>query len=164
VLLHIAGHGLAKSAAFCSAGHIAQLAHTTRIGRVRGLLARAPALGAGFGLAVLALLGLPPFSLFASELGIARAGFVAGGAMGWAVTAALVLLLVAFAALALRTARMVLGPAPGGPGAMPVPVRMGAAAGLPWVVGLLACAALGLSTGPLTALLSDAAAIIAGGH
>jgi hydrogenase-4 component F len=56
---------------------------------------------------------------------------------------------------------MVLGPAPG---AMAVPVRMGAAAGLPWLVGLMACAALGLSTGPLTGLLSDAAAIVAGGH
>lgn len=161
VLLHVAGHGLAKSVAFCSAGHILHLRRTTRIGRLRGLLARAPALGAAFGLAVVALLGLPPFSLFASEVAIARAGFAVG--LGWAVTASLVLVLAAFAALSLRTARMLLGPAPSGPGAGTVPVRLGAAAALPLAAGLLACAALGISLGPLESLLATSAEII-GGH
>ncbi|WP_131786199.1 proton-conducting transporter membrane subunit [Protofrankia symbiont of Coriaria ruscifolia] len=161
VLLHIAGHGLAKSVAFCSSGHILHLQHTTCIGRVRGLLARAPALGAAFGLAVLALLGLPPFSLFASELAIARAGFAAH--LGWATAAALVLVLAAFAALAARTARMLLGSATGGPGTAAAPVRSGAAVWVPLAVGLLACAALGVSDAPLTRLLSTAAAIT-GGH
>ncbi|WP_329311455.1 proton-conducting transporter transmembrane domain-containing protein [Streptomyces sp. NBC_01262] len=161
VLLHIAGHGLAKTVGFLSSGHLLHLRHTTRIGRVRGLLTHAPGLGAAFGLAVLALLALPPFSLFASELAIARAGFADG--MGWAIAVALLLVLAAFAAMSLRTARMVLGPAPVAPGTPAVPVRIGAAASLPLVAGLLACAALGLSTGPLTGLLSTAAAII-GGH
>jgi hydrogenase-4 component F len=161
VLLHIAGHGLVKSVGFCSAGQILQLRRTSAIGRVHGLLSHVPALGAAFGLAVLALLGMPPFSLFASELGIARAGFASG--MGWPITVALLLVLVAFAALALRTGRMLLGAAPKAPGTPAVPVRIGTAAGLPLSVGLLACAALGISTGPLTGLLHDAAAII-GGH
>ncbi|WP_327371732.1 proton-conducting transporter transmembrane domain-containing protein [Streptomyces sp. NBC_01217] len=161
VLLHIAGHGLAKTVAFTSSGHILHLRRTTRIGRVRGLLARAPGLGAVFGLATLALLALPPFSLFASELGIARAGFAAG--MGWPTALALGLVLVAFAALSSRTARMLLGPAPDAPGTPAVPKRLGTTAALPLVTGLLACAALGITTGPLTRLLSDAAAII-GGH
>jgi hydrogenase-4 component F len=161
VLLHIAGHGLAKTVAFCSSGSILHLRRTSRIGRVRGLLARAPALGTAFGLSVVALLGLPPFSLFASELGIARAGFAAG--MGWAVIIALVLVLAAFAALTARTARMLLGPSPDAPGTPAVPARLGVAAGLPLAVGLLACAALGITAGPLTDLLTDAAAII-GGH
>ncbi|MGW7005577.1 proton-conducting transporter transmembrane domain-containing protein [Streptomyces sp. NPDC054933] len=161
VLLHIAGHGLVKSVAFCSAGHILHLRHTTHIGRVRGLLGRAPALGGAFGLAVLALLGMPPFSLFASELGIVRAGFIA--AMGWPITVALLLVLAAFAALALRTGRMLLGAAPAAPGTPAAPLRIGAAAGIPLATGLIACAALGVTTGPLTSLLHDAAAII-GGH
>ncbi|ARF58055.1 proton-conducting transporter transmembrane domain-containing protein [Streptomyces gilvosporeus] len=161
VLLHIAGHGLAKSVAFCSSGHILHLRHTTRIGRVRGLLARAPSLGAAFGLAVVALLGFPPFSLFASELGIARAGFAAG--LGWLTALALLLVLTAFAALALRTARMVLGPPPLTPGTPAVPVRLGLAAGLPLATGLLACAALGVSLGPLTDLVTAATTIL-GGH
>jgi hydrogenase-4 component F len=161
VLLHMAGHGLAKAVAFCSAGTLLRLRHTTDIGRVRGLLARAPALGAGLGLAVVALLGLPPFSLFASELGIARAGFAAG--LGWPTTAAFLLVLTAFAALAVRTAGMLLGPAPDAPGTPAVPARIGAAAATPTAVALLACAALGVTTGPLTGLLRTAAAVI-GGH
>ncbi|MCW8221281.1 hypothetical protein H5I60_33080, partial [Streptomyces griseolus] len=44
-----------------------------------------------------------------------------------------------------------------------VPVRLGAAAGIPLAIGLLACAALGITTGPLTRLLADAATIL-GGH
>jgi hydrogenase-4 component F len=158
VLLHIAGHGLAKTVAFTSSGHILLLQGTTRLGRVRGLLTRAPGLGAAFALSALALLALPPFSLFASELGMARAGFAAG--MGWPVAAALVLVLTAFAALAARLAHMLLGPAPGTPAAPFEPVRLGAAAGLPLALGLITCAALGVTTWPLTGLLNDAAAII----
>ncbi|MEV0171984.1 proton-conducting transporter membrane subunit [Streptomyces sp. NPDC050803] len=156
-LLHIAGHGLAKSVAFCASGRVLHLCGTSRIGRVRGLLARTPWLAGLFGLAVAALLGFPPFSLFASELGIARAGFAAGAGPAWATAAAFVLVLVAFAALAARTARMLLGPAPDGhadepPGAL-----------WPLVLGLTACAVLGIALGPLTDLL-DAAAQAIGGH
>ncbi len=164
VLLHIAGHGLAKSVAFCSSGHILHLRHTTRIGRVRGLLGQAPVLAAAFGLAVLALLGFPPFSLFASELAIARAGFTGPAGLGWATAAALVLVLAAFAAMTVRTAHMLLGPAPGRDGGTTaaVPVRFGAAVWVPLAVGLLACAALGVSDVPLSSLLSTAAAITEG--
>ncbi len=79
---------------------------------MRGFAARSPLIGGAFGAAVLALLGFPPFSLFASELAVFRAGFAAG--LGWAVAAALALLLVATAAIAAGTARMLLGgPGPG---------------------------------------------------
>ncbi|MEU6146264.1 proton-conducting transporter membrane subunit [Streptomyces sp. NPDC047081] len=147
-LLHIAGHGLAKSVAFCASGGILQLTGTSRIGRVRGLIAHVPRLGGAFGLAVVALLGFPPFSLFASELGIARAGFAAGGGLGWATAAALLLVLVAFAALTARTARMLLGPS--------TPAGESPSTGWPLVLGLAACAALGVGLGPLTDLLHTA--------
>ncbi|WP_256725878.1 proton-conducting transporter membrane subunit [Streptomyces sp. IMTB 2501] len=156
-LLHIAGHGLAKSAAFCASGRILHLTGTTRIGRVRGLLAQAPSLGGAFGITVVALMAFPPFSLFASELGIARAGFAAGTDLAWATSAALLLVLAAFAALAARTARMLLGPAPSRPAG---PAEPGI---WPLVLGLMACAALGTTTGPLTDLLHAAAQAI-GGH
>ncbi len=194
-LLHIAGHGLAKTVAFCSAGQVLQLHRSTRIDRVRGVLARTPALGAAFGLAVVALLGLPPFSLFASEVALARAGFAAG--LGWPTGLALLLVLAAFAALAVRTGQLLLGPAPAGPThpvpaattaggpaggppdapmpdsphesaapdtdpADPGPARTARGAGLPLGLGLLACAVLGITTGPLADLLSDAAAIVSG--
>lgn len=154
-LLHIAGHGLAKTVAFCASGHVLQLRGTTRIGRVRGLLARAPGLGAAFGLSVLALLALPPSGLFASELGLARAAFAAR--FGWAAAVVLLLVLTAFAALAARTAAMLLGGVRLAPGTPAVPVRLGPAAGLPLFLGLAACAALGVAAGPLTDLLSAAA-------
>ncbi|WHM35865.1 proton-conducting transporter membrane subunit [Streptomyces sp. BPTC-684] len=160
VLLHIAGHGLAKTVAFCASGHLLQLRRTSRIGRVRGLIAWAPGLGTALALAVVALLGLPPFALFASELALVRAGFASG--MGLPVAAALGLALAAYAALAVRTARMLLGPAPGNlteSGG----VRIGPAAGAPLAVGLLCCAALGLTVQPLAPLLT-AAAHIAGGQ
>ncbi|MGW1075083.1 proton-conducting transporter transmembrane domain-containing protein [Streptomyces sp. NPDC002537] len=156
-LLHIAGHGLAKTVAFCASGHILRIRNTARIGRVRGLLAEAPTLGTTFGLAVVALLGLPPFSLFASELGLARAGFTAGH--GAVVALALALTLVSFAALVSRTARMLLGPPPE-PESADGPVRLGAAAAAPLVTGLVAAAALGVATGPLTRLLSAAGEIV----
>ncbi|MEU6379812.1 proton-conducting transporter membrane subunit [Streptomyces sp. NPDC046909] len=157
-LLHIAGHGLAKSVAFCASGRILQLTRTSRIGRVRGLVTQVPWLGGVFGLAVAALLGFPPFSLFASELGIARAGFAAGSGLELATAVALLLVLVAFAALAARTARMLLGPGePADTDASATP------AAWPLALGLAACAALGIATGPLTDLLHDAAQAI-GGH
>ncbi|MFR0357582.1 proton-conducting transporter transmembrane domain-containing protein [Streptomyces sediminimaris] len=153
-LLHVAGHGLAKSVAFCASGHILQLTGTARIGRVRGLLARAPATAGVFGAAVAALMAFPPFSLFTSELGIARAGFAAGAQLAWATATALTLVLVAFAALAARTARMLLGP--GSPG------EESPSALWPLMLGLSACAALGIALGPLTDLLHAAARAIGG--
>jgi len=153
-LLHIAGHGLAKSVAFCASGRILQLTGTARIGRVRGLIAQAPPLAGVFGLAVLALMAFPPFSLFASELGIARAGFAAGTGLSWVTAAALLLVLVAFAALTARTARMLLGPG--------TPVEESPSGLWPLALGLAAGAALGVATGPLTDLLHAAARAIGG--
>ncbi|MCX3061135.1 proton-conducting transporter transmembrane domain-containing protein [Streptomyces beihaiensis] len=180
-LLHIAGHGLAKSVAFCASGRVLHLTGTARIGRVRGLLARTPVSAGMLGCAVVALLGFPPFSLFASELALARAGFLAGGPLAWATAVALLLVLTALAALAARTSRMLLGPTPV-PARIPVPARMPAPPGAsedsegseasegsegsalwPLAVGLAACTALGIWLGPLAGVLHAAAQTI-GGH
>jgi len=109
VLLHILGHGLVKSALFIGAGRILQITGSSRIDAVRGLAGRAPVLAGCFGIGVLAVIGFPPFSLFASELGIARAGFAGG--LGWATAAALLLALVIAGALLVHTSRMLLGSA-----------------------------------------------------
>lgn len=161
VLLHILGHGLSKAVAFCGAGQLLNVAGSSRLTVVRGLAGRHPALAGVFGLALLALLGLPPFSLFSSELAIARAGLAAG--YGWAIAAAFTLVLVAFAALTRHGAGMLLGrpdpvPAAGPPAA--TGLRPGAI--VPLVVGLAAAAALGVTLGPLQDLLSDAANIVGG--
>ncbi|WP_439657719.1 proton-conducting transporter transmembrane domain-containing protein [Lentzea sp. HUAS TT2] len=145
-LLHVLGHGLVKSVLFLGAGRVLQITGTSRINGVRGLLAHHPALAATFGLGVLALVGLPPFSLFASELGIVRAGFTAG--LGWPATAALLLVLVIAAALIVRTSRMLLGSpvsTPDTAASSPIPIALAG--------GLLACAVLGVAAGPLPVLL-----------
>jgi hydrogenase-4 component F len=171
VLLHMLGHGLAKGSLFVSAGRMLQFTGTSRIDGVRGLAVRLPLLAGCAGAGVLALAGLPPFSIFASEIGILRAGFSAG--LGWATAAALALMLVITAALLGHTSRMLLGAGAGGSaahatvtGAEPAPggaVAAGPAAGLaPVVVALAACAVLGVYAGPLATLLHSAARTLTG--
>ncbi|GAB3900166.1 hypothetical protein GCM10029964_087130 [Kibdelosporangium lantanae] len=82
--------------------------------------------------------------------------------MGWVTAVALVLVLVIAAALVGHTSRMLLGEPTDGPGAA-TPTRR-----LPWptavalVGGLLACAALGVTAGPLSSLLHLAADTLVG--
>jgi len=186
LLLHILGHGLAKSVLFCGSGQILALEGTTQISGVRGLLARRPALAGTFALGLAALLGLPPFSLFVSELALARAAADAG--LGWAVAVALVLLLVVFVAIGSHGAGMLFGRPPAmsappgtGPALAPVPTAASVSSVLtmtqvrpqtlapvrsvagvaPLVTGLVALAALGVVAWPLDQLLR-AAALIAG--
>jgi hydrogenase-4 component F len=157
ILLHMAGHGLAKAVAFLSSGHILHRYRSSEVASVRGLAVTAPALAVMFGLAVAALLGFPPAAVFASELGIARSG--AGAHLGWAIAVGFVLALLAFAAITAATGRMLLGP-PGTTTPADATVALSPAALAPLLLGLLAVAALGISTGPLTSLLHNAAAII----
>ena len=163
ILLHIAGHGLAKAVAFTASGHLLAAEHTTRIDQVTGLAKRNPALAAIFAAAVLALLGFPPFSLFASELAVARAGLAAH--LGIPIAAALLLTLLAFAALARHTAAMLLGEADPPrhigtpPAAAPVPAAesLGLAARAPLITALAVVGALGITAWPITTLLNLAA-------
>ncbi|GAA0896732.1 proton-conducting transporter membrane subunit [Pseudonocardia zijingensis] len=160
VLLHVLGHGLAKCVLFLGAGRLLQTTGTSRIDGVRGLAARQPVLAGAVGAGVLALLGLPPFSLFASELGIVSAGF--GTGIGWAAAAALVLVVVIGAALVTHTGRMLLGAAPEGPGAAPAPLVLPRSTAAALIVGLAGCAVLGITAGPLSVLLEHAAATLGG--
>jgi hydrogenase-4 component F len=155
-LLHVLGHGLGKAVLFCSSGEVLLATETTEIAGVSGLLARRPLVGATFGLGLLALLGLPPFSLFASELAIARAGIADG--LGWAVAVALVLLLVIFGAVAGHARHLLLGD----PGSDRPEHRSGPAAAVPLVAGLAAAAVLGVSIWPIERLLQAAAAVVTG--
>ena len=157
LLLHVLGHGLAKAVAFCASGQILASEGTTKIAGVRGLMSRQPALAGVFALGLAALLGLPPFSLFASELALARAGANAG--LAWAVGIAFLLLVVVFVAIAGHVAGMLFGREAGAP----APVaehRVGRAALAPLVTGLVALAILGVLAQPLGAALKAAGAIV----
>lgn len=164
VLLHMLGHGLAKATLFLGSGHILQATATSRIDAVRGLALRAPVLAGCFAAGVLALIGLPPFSVFASEFGIARAGFATG--LGWPTAAGLILVLIIAAALIGHTSHMLLGdpaPAPAlGPGAATAPTPLPGGVALTLILGLGVCAAVGISAGPLSTLLRLAANTMTG--
>ena len=170
VLLHILGHGLTKAALFLCSGRIQQSTGTSLVAGVRGLAADQPVLATAFGLGIAALTGFPPFSLFASELGIARAGFSSG--LGWVTAAALLLVLVIAAAMAGHTGRMLLGAAPDrGPAGQPAGAgtgtgtahrRLPAGTAVPLMAGLVACAALGIAAHPVHQLLLNAADTLIG--
>ena len=140
VLLHMLGHGLAKAVAFCGAGQLLHRVGSPLITSVRGALSSVPAVAAPFGVAVVALLGLPPFALFASELALARIGISAG--LGWAVAVAFLLVLIAFAAIVRHAAGMLVGPTPSEPSEQLRPARAGLR-WLPLAVGLVAAGVLG---------------------
>ncbi len=151
-LLHILGHGLTKAVLFCGAGEILSRTGSTRIADVRGLLSRAPILAGVFAVGLAALLGLPPFSLLVSEIGLIRAGLDTG--LGWAMAVVLVLLLVAFVAIAGKTSRMLFGTNPAPPAA-----ALSVRSVVPVVAGLCLVAVLGIADWPLGELLRSASLI-----
>jgi hydrogenase-4 component F len=158
VLLHVLGHGLAKSGLFLCAGHLARTAGTGALGELRGLAARQPVLAGTVGLGVLALVGFPPLSLFASGTAILRAGFANG--LAWPTVAALLPVLVISATLLIRTGRLLLGdPAPA---VAPSATVSATPVVVPALVGLALCVAVGTVAGPLAPLLAAAAEIVEG--
>jgi hydrogenase-4 component F len=158
VLLHILGHGLAKGVLFLASGEISTTEGTTSIAGVRGYLGRNPFVGTAFGVGLLALLGMPPFSLFTSELTMIRAEWGAG--LAWAVAPQVFFLFVIFAAMANHCRHMLLGePSPASTRVKRIAVPAGAAL----IGGLTACAFIGTSAWPLRTLLEAAATIVTPG-
>jgi len=152
LLLHVLGHGVGKTVLFLAGGQLQAAHHSTTIDDITAVLSRSRLVGGSFAVGLLAIVGLPPFALFASELGIARS--LANSGLAWALGVVLVLMAVAFAALVSKTARILLGePAAGAP---PIGVPSTVAAAL--VAGVVASAALGVTSGPMAGLFATAAA------
>jgi hydrogenase-4 component F len=86
---HMFNHSLAKAMLFVVAGALGQRYGTLRLSRLRGAFEVAPIPALGLVLGTLAITGAPPFAVFASEFGIAQAGFAGRPA---ALAAAVVLL------------------------------------------------------------------------
>jgi hydrogenase-4 component F len=105
-LLHMTVHSLTKSAIFFAVGHATQQAGTQVMDKIRGLLLTSPATGWGLMLGAIAILGLPPFGVFASEFLILT---TAMKQQPWATPVLLVALAVAFAAIFGRVQPMVFG-------------------------------------------------------
>ena len=105
-LLHMTVHSLVKSAIFFAVGHATQKAGTQIMEDIRGLLKTNPTIGWGLMIGTLAILGMPPFGVFASEFLILT---TAMREYPWATPILLVSLGVAFAAVFGRVQPMVFG-------------------------------------------------------
>jgi hydrogenase-4 component F len=128
-LLHMTVHSLVKSAIFFAVGHAAQHAGTQVMSEIRGLARANPAVGWGLMLGTLAILGMPPFGVFASEFLILTTTMKE---QPWATPFLLVALGVAFAAVLRRVQPMVFGeselkPLAHPPALVPVFVHIGLA-------------------------------------
>jgi hydrogenase-4 component F len=105
-LLHMTVHSLTKSAIFFTVGHAAQKSGTQIMDRIRGLMTVSPTIGWGLMIGSLAILGMPPFGVFASEFLILT---TAMREQPWAAPILLLALGVAFAAIFGRVQSMVFG-------------------------------------------------------
>lgn len=76
-LFHVFNHAVTKSFMFLGAGEIVRAYGTHNMNRIRGALTALPVTGALVLLGAFALAGMPPFSVFFSELTILMAGFSA---------------------------------------------------------------------------------------
>jgi hydrogenase-4 component F len=126
-LLHMTVHSLTKSAIFFAVGHATQKAGTQLMDGIRGLIQTNPTIGWALALGTLAILGMPPFGVFASEF------MILTNAMHhypWAMPFLLLALGVAFAAVFGRMQTMVFGETTGQrlphpPALLPVFVHLG---------------------------------------
>jgi len=105
-LLHMTVHSLTKSAIFFTVGHAAQKTGTQMMDQIRGLADTNPTIGWGLMLGSLAILGMPPFGVFASEFLILT---TAMQQQPWATPILLLALGIAFAAIFSRVQSMVFG-------------------------------------------------------
>jgi len=94
-LLHVVNHGVTKALAFFAAGKAIARYGTRDMGVIRGLLAVAPIGATLLMLAALSLAGVPPFSIFVSELMILRAGISQGHWVAIAIFLAMVVVIFA---------------------------------------------------------------------
>jgi hydrogenase-4 component F len=103
---------------------------------------------------------MPPFSTFASELAILRAGI--SDRLTWAIVIAAVLLLVIFGAVAVHSLDMLSGEDSPGPGHMELTGHISSiTARIPLVGGLALAGALGITIWPIARLLDTAAKVLA---
>ncbi|HET9337979.1 MAG TPA: hydrogenase 4 subunit F [Casimicrobiaceae bacterium] len=105
-LLHMTVHSLTKSAIFFAVGHATQKSGTQLMDGIRGLITQSPLIGWGLMIGTLAILGMPPFGVFASEFLILT---TAMHAEPWATPFLLVALGIAFASVFSKVQPMAFG-------------------------------------------------------
>ncbi len=105
-LLHMLVHSLTKSAIFFTVGHAAQMSGTQAMAHIKGLIKANPLVGWGMVFGVMAIAGMPPFGVFASEFLILTAAMKQAPAL---IPIFLFGVCIAFAALFRKLQPMVFG-------------------------------------------------------
>lgn len=103
-LLHMMNHSLTKSMLFLSSGNILLKYDTKQISKIKGVLKLLPVSGIVFLLGLIAIAGVPPFSVFGSEFSVIAAIFNSKNFLfGFAFT---ILLATIFAGISLTLFKM----------------------------------------------------------
>src|SRR5260370_12827737 len=109
LMLPITFHTVAKSLLFLSSGNIYQCFKTDLFQKIKGGVLRVlPLSGAAFCLGTMAVVGMPPFSLFQSEFLMVRAAFGTGNFL--VVALSVLFGLCVFTGITLHATRMLLSP------------------------------------------------------
>jgi hydrogenase-4 component F len=153
LLLHVLAHGIGKTVLFLASGQLQAAHDSTAIADLTGVLRRSRLIGVSLAVGAIVLLGLPPFAMFASELAIVRS--LADARLTWVLGAGVLLIAVAFAALARNSGRILLGSPTNAP-EIAAPPTVAAAL----LLGVAASVVLGVTAGPLTGLFTTAAGVI----
>jgi hydrogenase-4 component F len=151
LLLHVLAHGVGKTVLFLAGGQLQAAHDSTAIDELTGVMGRSRLIGASFAIGIVVLLGLPPFAMFASELSIARS--LSDAKLSLALAVVLLLIVVAFAALARNTVRLLFGTARIDAPPIAVPATIATAL----VLGIVVSIVLGVTAGPLADLFHAAA-------
>lgn len=106
-MLHLVNHSIAKPLMFFASGTISQKYETKAISKIRGIIKTMPFTGMLFLIGGLAILGLPPFSMFLSEFFVLSSGFSSGQFV--AVLFMAIFLIAIFAGFARHLIRMTFG-------------------------------------------------------
>ncbi len=109
-LLHVVNHGVTKALAFFVSGDAIARYRTRNMHAIRGYLRVAPVAGTLLVCGALSLAGVPPFSIFVSELMVVRAGLAGGHWVG--VGLFLLVVVVIFAGLVHHVGAMAFGTPP----------------------------------------------------
>lgn len=92
-IAYIFNHAFAKSLFFLVAGSLAYATGTREMPRLKGIIHTMPIVGTGFGVAALAISGVPPFNGFFSKFPLFAAGFDLGTESTW-ITVMMVIALI----------------------------------------------------------------------
>ena len=106
-LFHIINHSIAKPLMFFASGTISQKYETKAMSEIKGIIKIMPVTGVLFLIGGFALVGIPPFNIFASEFLILTSGFESGQYLAGSLF--LIFSIVIFAGLTKHLIPMVFG-------------------------------------------------------